>query len=208
MSTYSFEVASINERTVTTKFGPKKAYDLVSTDGTRYGFAFTNPARSGISVGTKVSASGEVGRFGVALDPKTVTIGGEVNDMETPAASVPKQVSYSGRAEKVFPLPTTHGDTAIIRQNALTNAVATVADFVATQPTEKWPTLDTWTDMVIKTAYKYAEFSSGQREMKAIKAMRAVGMEASEIKSAVEQHLDEGVEHITLGDGHSDCEAA
>ena len=187
MSTYSFEVASINVRDVTTKFGPKKAYDLIATDGTKYGFAFTDPARSGISVGTVVSASGTAGKYGVTLDPKTVSLGGAVTSA-TPASAKPAP-SYGGREAKVFPLPKTHGDTAIIRQNALTNAVATVADFIATHPTEKWPDLDTWTDMVISTAYKYADFSSGQREVKAVQKLHSVGMEAAEMQRAVEEHI-------------------
>jgi hypothetical protein len=197
MATYNFEVGAINERTVNTRYGAKKAFDLIATDGTKYGFAFQNPARSGISVGSKVTAQGEVGSYGISLDPKTVTVGGEVNATPTspvPAAPAARSYNSAGREAKVFPLPPTHGDTAIIRQNALTNAVATVADFVATQPTEKWPDLDTWTDMVIKTAYKYAEFSSGQREVKAIKAMHRVGMDAAEMKVAVEAHLGEEVE--------------
>jgi hypothetical protein len=184
MSTYSFEVGLINVRDVTTKYGPKKAYDLIATDGTKYGFAFTDPSRSGILVGSVVSANGEAGKYGITLDPKTVSIGGVV-DASKSAPKASPAASYG----KVFPLPKTHGDTAIIRQNALTNAVATVADFIATQPTEKWPDLDTWTDMVITTAYKYAEFSSGQREVNALKKLHSVGMEAAEMQRAVEEHL-------------------
>lgn len=191
MSTYTFEVQSINERTVTTKYGPKKAYDLMGTDGNKYGFAFSDPAKFGIKVGSVVSANGELGKYGVTLDPKTATVGGTASAASS--ASAPKTTGYASGG-KVFPLPTTHGDTAIIRQNALTNAVATVADFIATQPTEKWPDLDTWTDMVIKTAYKYAEFSSGQREVKAVKKLQSVGMEADELKRAVDEHLASGEE--------------
>lgn len=185
MATYSFKVASINERPVTTKYGPKKAYDLIAEDGTKYGFAFSDPAKSGISVGSVVNASGEVGKYGINLDAKTVSVGGTVDK----SAAKPASGGSGWGAAKPFPLPNTHGDTAIIRQNALTNAVATVADFVATQPTEKWPDLDTWTDMVITTAYKYAEFSSGQREVKALKALHGSGMEASKLKRAVDEHF-------------------
>jgi hypothetical protein len=192
-SMFTVEVGGINERTVTTKFGPKKTYDLIATDGKKYQFPFSDPAKSGISVGTTFSAMGDMGRFGVSLEPKTVTIGETVSGtMPAPGAVSTSKSGYGSSASygKVFPLPTTHGDTAIIRQNALTNAVATVADFVATQPTEKWPDLDKWTDMVITTAYKYAEFSSGQREVKAMKKIAKVGMEASEIQNAVEAHIN------------------
>lgn len=188
MTMYNFKVGSINERNVTTKFGPKKAYDLIAEDGTKYGFAFADPARSGISVGSVVSCSGETDRFGIKLDPKTVTVGGVLSETASTPTSAPKSAPY-GSGAKVFPLPKTHGDTAIIRQNSLTNAVATVADFIATQPTEKWPDLDTWTDMVITTAYKYADFSSGQREVQAVQKMQAVGMQARELTAAVEAHI-------------------
>jgi hypothetical protein len=194
MTMYNFKVASINEREVTTKYGLKKAYDLVAEDGTKYGFAFSSPARSGISVGSVVSCSGETDRFGIKLDPKTVTVGGALSEPSTANAAAPKAASAYGRADKVFPLPKTHGDTAIIRQNALTNSVATVADFIATQPTDKWPDLDTWTDMVITTAYKYANFSSGQREVEAVQKMQAVGMQAKELTNAVEAHAGASVE--------------
>jgi hypothetical protein len=85
----------------------------------------------------------------------------------------------------------THGDTAIIRQNSLTNAVATVADFIATQPTEKWPDLKTWREMVIETALTYAEFSSGQREMNALAARMKVSTEAEELNAVYSRTEDE-----------------
>lgn len=188
MATYSFEVGQINARDVTGKFGPAKAYDLIGVDGTKYSFGFKAPNTMGIAVGSVVNAQGVADKYGIKLDPKTVRVGGTVDETATVPAPA-KATPYSGRAEKVFPLPTTHGDTAIIRQNALTNAVATVADFIATQPTEKWPTLDVWTDMVITTAYKFAEFSSGQREVKAMKKLQGIGMEADELNAAVEAHV-------------------
>jgi hypothetical protein len=189
MTMYSFKVASINEREVTTRYGVKKAYDLIGEDGVKYGFAFSSPAKSGISVGSVVNCSGENGKYGISLDTKTVSVGGTINESAASSAvSVASKQPYGGAA-KVFPLPKTHGDTAIIRQNALTNAVATVADFIATQPTEKWPDLDSWTDMVITTAYKYAEFSSGQREVEAVKKMQSVGMQARELTRAMDEHI-------------------
>lgn len=185
MSTASFKVEQIDSRTVTTKYGPKNTYTLVGSDGNKYSFPFTDPAKSGISVGTVVSGPVKSTKFGFELDPKTVTVGGEVVEGASPAPVRPSTGSY-GRPEKPFPLPKTHGDTAIIRQNALTNAVATVADFVATRPTEEWPDLDKWTEMVITTAYKYAEFSSGQREVERIKAMYGAGVTAADIHTATD----------------------
>lgn len=193
MAMYSFEVREIKERIANTRNGPKPVFDLVGTDGRKYGMAFTNPNRSGIAIGSVINALGDEDKFGIKLDTKTITLGGTVNEA-TAASTPPARGGFQGGSSgynKVFPVPNTHGDTAIIRQNALTNSVATVADFIATQPTEKWPNLETWTDMVITTAYKYAEFSSGQREMKAIAKMKGIGMEADEMHAAVQAHLDE-----------------
>ena len=58
MAMYTFTVGSINARDVTTKYGPKKAYDIIGTDGTKFSYGFTDPAKSGISVGTTASAMG------------------------------------------------------------------------------------------------------------------------------------------------------
>jgi hypothetical protein len=184
MSNVTFTVGQINAREVNTKRGLAKAYDLIATDGTKYGFAFQDPAKRGISVGTTVSGLATPGTYGLSLDPKTVSVGATVAGAEVSTTSGDTTPRYESRGAKVFPLPPTHGDTAIIRQNALTNAVATVADYVATQPTEKWPDLDTWSDMVINVAYKYAEFSSGQREVKAMRKLAGVGMAAEAIKAA------------------------
>lgn len=197
MSTVTFEVGSINERKVNTKYGLKSAFDLVATDGTKYGFAFNAPAKYGIAVGTKVTGIATPGKYGMDLDAKTVSIGGTAAVTPTPAGAAPAMKSFSGGASgRPFPVPNTSGEMAIIRQNALTNAVATVADFIATQPSEKWPTLDTWTDMVIDTAYKFAKFSSGQREIEAVKKLAGV-VPMNEVNTAFESALkpmDEGEE--------------
>ena len=192
MTVYNFEVARIDSRPVTGKFGPATVYDLVGADGTKYSYGFTNPSKAGITVGTVVTGSGTSDKWGVKIDPKTVTVGGGLSASPKAADASAKPHGGSASYGKIFPVPKTHGDTAIIRQNALTNAVATVADFIATQPTEKWPSLEEWQDMVIATALKYAEFSSGQREVKAsIKKLQEIGMDAAEIHTAVSAHLGE-----------------
>lgn len=185
----TFTVGTINERVVNTKFGAKKAFDLISTDGTKYGFGFTVPSKVGITTGTEVSGEATTGSYGLSLDPKSVRVGGGggiTTPVSSGAAVSSSYVPKKAFVEKVFPVPPTHGDMAIIRQNALTNAVATVADYVATQPAEKWPDLDKWGDMVIDVAYKYAKFSSGHREMEAIEKLRGVGVSSLDLASAVD----------------------
>jgi len=193
MATYTLEVASINARPVTTKFGARTAFDLIAKDGTKYKFKFTNPATMGIGEGSIITATGAVGDYGIELDPKSATLRPPGTAMETPAGGSGPAAATPARTytTKPFPLPKDHGDTAIIRQNALTNAVATVADFIATQPTEKWPTIEEWQELVITTAYKYAEFSSGQREVRVAKARLGDGMTAEEMRKTLDAHLGE-----------------
>lgn len=171
MSAQTITVGSIDARTAHTKYGPKNAYDIFGTDGTKYQFGFKDPAKQGLAVGTTFVAEVSTGKYGPSIDPATVSIGG------TP---VPKSVNKVTGKEtsyaKPFPVPALHGDMAIIRQNSLTNAVATVADFVATRPSEEWPDIDKWTDMVIDVAYKYAKFSSGHREAEVVE--KAKGLSA------------------------------
>lgn len=62
---------------------------------------------------------------------------------------------------RVFPVPREHGDTAILRQNALTNAVKTVTDGGLTIPLDDQASWDALTDRVIQVAYKYSAFSAG-----------------------------------------------
>ena len=87
----------------------------------------------------------------------------------SPAPSTPTGASTSGNgAPATFPIPKGNKESAIIRQNALTNAVNTVNKFLDTQP-DAYKSLDGYTDEVIAVAYKYAEFSSGQREVRLAK---------------------------------------
>jgi hypothetical protein len=65
--------------------------------------------------------------------------------------------------DKTFPVPTTHGDMAIIRQNALTNAVNY---YNANVGMPSGLAAEEAIESIIKMAYKFAEFSSGHREVR------------------------------------------
>jgi hypothetical protein len=82
---YTIEVVSIDQRIVNTKNGPKPVFEVVSVDGEKYKFGFYNPSRVGVVVGSKFTANGTTDKWGVTLDPKTVTIGG--GGSVTPIAS-------------------------------------------------------------------------------------------------------------------------
>jgi hypothetical protein len=89
----------------------------------------------------------------------------------TPAPAS-KFVSISQRP---FPVPKTSGETAIIRQNALTNAVTMFCngalEFVAKK--DELKSTDELIEEVVKMAYKFAEFSSGNREVQLAADMSA-----------------------------------
>lgn len=208
MSTVTIEVKEVRERDVTTKRGPAKAYDIIGTDGTKYGFGFTAPSRLGLSPGTVFSADAKTSSFGLQIDSKTVTLGGTAPVVSPETVAANKASSFSGK-NTVFPVPSLHGDMSIIRQNALTNAVSTVADFIATQPTDKWPNLEDWTDWVVTVAYKYSKFSSGHRELEAAKKLAKAGLDADELKCAVEHSLkDIGVDRAIEEEEDEDEKAA
>jgi len=196
MPNVTFEAASVETRTVNTKYGPKPTFEIVATDGTRYRTGFKRPG--GVSAGSTVSAIVNPGKYGLELDIATMSV--SAGGAGAPAGEPAKELvptpatTRGGGSARPFPVPKMHGDQAIIRQNSLGHAVATVADFVATQPTEKWPDLDTWVETVIKVAYKYSEFSSGQREMAVHAKLAKAGMGAEEIQKAMEAHERERLE--------------
>ncbi len=83
------------------------------------------------------------------------------------SAANPSSPASSGNgAPATFPIPKGNKEQAIIRQNALTNAVNAVARFTDGTPRG---TFDEYTDQILATAYKFAEFSSGQREVRLAK---------------------------------------
>lgn len=93
---------------------------------------------------------------GAAVAPSTLT----------PPAVTPGPAAFYGG--KPFPLPQTHGDTAIIRQNALTNANKIVDDWYSGNPENDRGTVEQYTDLIIKSAYKLAAFSSGNLDAEVV----------------------------------------
>lgn len=84
------------------------------------------------------------------------------------ATTVLKEV-HTPPTAMAFPIPKANKETAIIRQNALTNAVKACDDYA--EHTGKLLPLDEFIEQVISVAYKFAEFSSGQREIRMSKEL-------------------------------------
>jgi hypothetical protein len=170
MSTVDNLIQSIDSESKTSKAGkPFKIWRAELDDGRVIKFGFNKPK---YTVGQRIVGSAVPNRFG---DLEFVEGGGEAPSASTgsrPSAPAP---APTGRT---FPVPPTSPETSIIRQNALTNANAAVAHYFETvwqnndsEPAELPRTCEDYVELVIQTAYKFTEFSSGQREVKRVKAM-------------------------------------
>lgn len=88
---------------------------------------------------------------------------------KAPAKSTVAAAPYSSRT---FPVPELSGEMAIIRQNALTNArelvgyKSSIAVASNTPKAERDQIYDALVEDVLRIAYKFADFTSGHREMK------------------------------------------
>jgi hypothetical protein len=155
-------VQEVKQRQVSTKYGMKPVYDLVISN-TKYGWGFKDPNSLGISVGTEVSFESTSDKYGPKIDPTSLLVLGQG---KTPPAKTNGAAGHTSsyRDRGSFPISKSSGEFAIIRQNALTNARELVGLYIAwTADTD----LDDVVETIIKVANIFADYSSGQREVKA-----------------------------------------
>jgi hypothetical protein len=158
-------ITNIEKDTRTSKAGkPFSIWYATLDDGRRIKFGFNKPP---YELGQRLTGSAEPNKFGdlefsgPGAAPAAAKIG------SGPSATGP--VATGGRT---FPVATTSPEMSIIRQNALTNANAALDNFLSHgQWTLEADTPEAYAEAVIELAYKFAEFSSGQREAKRVKAM-------------------------------------
>lgn len=157
-------VVEITTRAVAGKFGkPGTAYGIKLDNGNTYSAGFKSPH---CSVGDNVTFDVIVNGKYENADSASIVINGKGTAAPTP--------SYSGGAGRSggFPVATDSDKYAIIRQNALAHAVATVGAFYGNGCIAIWEggdaNFDVYVEKVIETAYKFTDFSSGQREVKAV----------------------------------------
>lgn len=156
MQTINGIVQSINPRHGTSKAG--KPYTIWSAmiDNTEVEFGFDKPT---FNVGDTVSVNAEMNRY----NKLAVIQPGKPSGGRKPAGGGGSK--GNGYAPKPFPLPLNHGDTAILRQNAVTNANATVAaalnnnviDAEAYDP-------EALANLVLDIARRYVGWTSGQED--------------------------------------------
>lgn len=141
----------------------------VTVDGRQVKAGFKKPA---FEVGQTVSIPVSTNKWG---DVEMIVAGAPTGGYTAPAkpsggTSAPGGAPMGGRT---FPVAKNSPEMSIIRQNALTNANTAVHNFMernASEVTEP-SAVEEYVEMVIAAAYKFAEFSSGQREAKAVESM-------------------------------------
>lgn len=153
-------VDSVTDKVITSKAGKRfKVHYVVMDDGQEVNVGFKQP----FAVGQYVTLDVEQ-KFGELKMLSSSNGNAQAVSKSAPASGSAPRPSASSRP---FPVPKTSGEMAIIRQNALTNAVTMFCngalEFVPGK--DEMKSTDELIEEVLKMAYKFAEFSSGQREV-------------------------------------------
>ena len=167
MTVISGKIAGIEPRAVNTRNGVKTTYNVTLDSGDRFDTVFKAPAQLGLGgVGDNVTVTVEETKWG----NKFKSLGGTPSSVQPSGTTAPSR--SAGIAGRPFPVPRTSGEMAIIRQNALTNAVNLWSHYIGTLPPEAAEAVlnDDVEELIIATAYKFANFSSGQREAEIVRA--------------------------------------
>lgn len=173
----TIEVASIDQRPVKTRYGDKSAWGVRGSDGSKIDFAFKRPDSLGVVVGGTYDIMVDTGKYGDELVKGSiptkagatihagamVAAGGSISVSPSAAPWAP---SVFPPATPRFPLDITDSGNIAIREIALQAAVRFWENrAIPATVDEKQQAED-----VIKTAYVFADFISGQREAKAVEA--------------------------------------
>lgn len=156
-------ISNIDSETKTSKAGrPFTIWYAELDDGTRLKFGFNKPK---YAVGQRI--------VGVATPNKFGDLEFSETGAAPPAPSGGSRPAATGGGGRTFPVSLTSPEMSIIRQNALTNANAALDHFIThcTGEYEAPETPEEYGEAVIELAYKFAEFSSGQREAKRVSRM-------------------------------------
>lgn len=157
-----------------TKYGEKPAYDMLGNTGEKFQCGFTNPNNKGIHPGTTFTA--EVtrgGQYGPKINLNTVQLVGAGDNVPPPATPDPvsRPQNRENYQKKVFPVPPTHGDIAIIRQNSLARAVELVTKYIEMpDEAQEEEFLADVAEMALNLAARFADYSSGATILAQMKA--------------------------------------
>lgn len=157
---------------VSKKSGKPYTIWTVTVDGQDVKAGFKKP---GFEVGQTVSIPVSTNKWG---DVEMIQPGAPTGGYSGPAKPIssPATMASGAPGGRTFPVARTSPEMSIIRQNALTNANAAVHNYfelirVDNEDEFVPPDLAQYIECVIETAYKFTDFSSGQREVKAVESM-------------------------------------
>jgi hypothetical protein len=188
-------VQEVKQRQVKTKYGLKPVYDLVINNN-KYGWGFKDPTLTGISIGTEISFDELADKYGPKIIVDSVLVGGQ--GKTPPAKTSSAAGNTTGYRERgSFPISKASGEFAIIRQNALTNAreLCTYC-WHSVDGVAEPDTIDESAETIIRIANIFADYSSGQREVKA--AEKITSKHGGKAAKAVVGNVDATVNAMLL----------
>lgn len=158
-------IDSLYTKQVNTKRGPADVYHAV-IDGHDVNLGFRTNKKEGEYFNHEVQQN----KFGEYEIVKGSNSNGAANNRAP--ANNSKPAAPAAKPHKQFPVEINTKDTSIIRQNALTNAREAVCAMMALEGNKKFDDSDVG-ERIIALAYQFADFSTGQREVKAANAKAA-----------------------------------
>lgn len=161
MSNVVQEIKSAERKT---PYGDKTAYS-VKINGKWFQHGFTRPK---FQVGDTIEFVSSENDYGMVIDVKSVRTIATGTDVPAGVDSGQPVQQDSGRKQyqaKVFPVPETHGDRSIIRQNSLNHATSLVVTFLdLNKGAYVDGDIDNASDLIIKIARKFEAYSSGTED--------------------------------------------
>ena len=152
-------VDKVIARTVNTRKGPMSVYDII-VDGTKYQWGFSNPTKVGITDGAEIDFTFTTGAYGPKIEPSAVSVKATGSGAAPVRATPTDAGATTARSGRVFPVPATSGEIAIIRQNALTNA----RELVTAYPSKFNCDSDgeAMVNAILEVARAFADYTSGR----------------------------------------------
>jgi hypothetical protein len=158
------KIEAVSTKEVKTKRGMSPTYAFKGDDGQWYNCGFDNPS---VIKGDEVEFDFESTKYGNKVSFESFKVVKKM-DGAAPAAARSYGAKPAGGSyqPKPFPIPLLHGDRAIIRQNALTNARELVSCGMLKAETNGDGTIDEKTAVatIIRIARQFEAYSAGDVE--------------------------------------------
>lgn len=169
------KVEAISQNDRKTKLGIKPVYGIKCDDGQWYNLGFNKPT---FAKGDEIDFEFTNDRFGNQVKFETIKINGSaVSKSAAPStrsfprggAGVTADSPYATRSARPFPIPLTHGDRSIVRQNALTNARELIIsnDYFMKNKTGQFLNSEELAREVVRIAHIFESYSAGDEERRA-----------------------------------------